>query len=69
MKEHHANEGIMFAIGEGKAKFFLDQKGLKMIEHMENDEIERAFLLSENGSLMGQITEHFRFVSASPKSK
>lgn len=69
MKEHHANEGIMFAIGEGKAKLFLDQKGLKMIEHMENDEIERAFLFSENGSLMGQITEHFRFVSASPKSK
>jgi len=69
MKEHHANEGIMFAIEDGKAESFLGEKGLKMVEHMENDEIERAFLLNESGSLIGQITGHFRFVSASTKSK
>jgi len=69
MKEHHANEGIMFAIDEGNAERFLEQKGLQMVEHMGNDEIERAFLLNESGSLMGRIIEHFRFVSASPKSK
>ena len=69
MKEHHANEGIMFAIDDGKAGLFLERKGLKMVEHMENDEIEKAFLLNENGSLIGQITRHFRFVSASPNNK
>ncbi len=68
MKEHHANEELMFSIEEGKAESFLEQRDLKMIDHLNNEEIERTFLVDDNGSLIGQITGHFRFVSASIKS-
>ena len=67
MKEHHANEGLMFAIDEGEIGSFLEQRGLKIVNHLNNREIEKTFLLNENGSLIGQITGHFRFVLASPK--
>jgi methyltransferase (TIGR00027 family) len=67
MKEHHANEELMFSIEEGKAGSFLEQRDLKMIDHLNNEEIERTFLVDDNGSLIGQITGHFCFVSASKK--
>jgi len=69
MKEHHANEELMFSIDEGKIESYLEQRGLKKLDHLDNGEIERTFLAKDNGSLLGQITGHFRFVSASPKSK
>ena len=69
MKEHHANEELMFSIKEGKTESYLEQSGLKMLDHLDNEEIERTFLVKDNGSLLGQITGHFRFVSASPQSK
>ena len=69
MKEHHANEELMFSIYEGKTESYLEQRGLKMLDHLDNEEIERTFLVKDNGSLLGQITGHFRFVSASPQSK
>jgi methyltransferase (TIGR00027 family) len=69
MKEHHANEELLFSIEEGKIKSFLDQRGLKIDNHLDNREIEQTFLLDESGSLLGQITGLFRFVLASPNSK
>ncbi len=69
MKKHHANEELMFAIDEGETELFLEQRGLKMVDHLNNEEIERTFLLDENGSLLGQITGHFRFVLASPEKQ
>jgi len=66
MKEHHADEKLMFSIDEGEAESFLKQRGLKMVDHLDNEEIERAFLTDKNGALMGRITGHFRFVLASP---
>jgi hypothetical protein len=57
----------MFSIDEGETESFLAQRGLKMLEHLDNEEIEGAFLLDENGSLIGRITGHFRFVLASPE--
>ena len=69
MKEHHANEELMFSIDEGKIESYLEQRGLKKLDHLDNGEIERTFLVKDNGALLGQITGHFRFVSASPKSK
>lgn len=69
MKEHHANEELMFSINEGKTESYLEQRGLIMLDHLDNEEIERTFLVKDNGSLLGQITGHFRFVSASPQSK
>lgn len=37
-----------------------------MVNHLDNREIEKKFLLNENGSLIGQIIGHFCFVMASP---
>jgi methyltransferase (TIGR00027 family) len=68
MKEHHADEELTFSINEGELESFLEQRGLKMIDHLNNKEIERKVLKDENGTLLGQITGHFRFLSASPKS-
>ncbi len=69
MANRHSNERGKFAIEEEKIESFLEQQGLKMVEHLKNREIENRFLTTENGSLIGQITECFRFVLASPISK
>lgn len=65
MKEHHANEELMFSIDDGKVGTFLEQRDLKVVEHLDNEEIEQKYLLDDSGSLIGQITGHFRFVLAS----
>ena len=57
----------MFSIDEGCTESFLEQRGLKLIQHLDNEEIERAFLVEENGNLIGKITGHFRFVMASSR--
>jgi methyltransferase (TIGR00027 family) len=65
MKEQHANEELMFSIDEGKIGLFLEQRGLKLVDHMTNEDIERTYLMGDNGKLIGHITGHFRFVLAS----
>lgn len=65
-KKHHANEVFRFTIDEGKIESFLAQRDLKIINHLDNSEIEKRFLLKENGSLIGHITGLFRFAEASP---
>ena len=69
MREHHAAEELTFSIQEGKIEAFLEDRGLKMIDHLDNEEIEKKFLTKDNGSLIGPVTGHFRFVSASPITK
>jgi len=66
MKKHHPDEELKFTIDEGKEESFLAQRRLKMVDHLDNDDIERTLLLNENGSLTGKVTGHFRLVSASP---
>ena len=68
MKKHHQTERFRFNIDEGKIEPFLKQRGLRIISHLNNQEIEKTFLLNDNGSLMGQITGLFRFAMASPNS-
>jgi hypothetical protein len=68
MKKQHPNERFRFDIDECKIESFLDQRGLKMVSHLDNREIEKKFLLNENGSLIGQIIGHFCFVMASPNN-
>ena len=65
MKEQHANEALMFSINEGQIRLFLEQRGLKLINQMNNNEIERAYLMGDDGKLIGHMTGHFRFVLAS----
>jgi methyltransferase (TIGR00027 family) len=68
MNKHHSNERLMFSIGEGEAESFFGQRGLKMIDHWDNEEIERTFLLNEDGLISGKIIESFRFALASPNT-
>jgi len=68
-RKHRSDEFFRFAIDEGKIESFLEQRGLKMVNHLNNREIEKTCLLNENESLIGQITGSFRFVMASPINK
>jgi methyltransferase (TIGR00027 family) len=68
MKKHHSNEKLIFGIEEGEAESFFGQRGLKMIDHWDNEEIERTFLLNENGLISGKIIGSFRFALASPNT-
>jgi methyltransferase (TIGR00027 family) len=69
MKKHHANEGLLFAIDEGQTESFLEHRGMKLVDHWDNRQIEQAYLLNEDGASMGHITSHFRFALASPMNK
>jgi methyltransferase (TIGR00027 family) len=69
MKKHHSNEKLMFSIDEGEAESFFGQRGLKMIDHWDNEEIERTFLLNKDGLISGKIIGSFRFALASPRHK
>jgi hypothetical protein len=69
MNKHHANEKLLFGRDEGELELYFDQRGLKMIDHWDNEEIERTFALNEDGISMGKITGLFRFAVASPKPK
>lgn len=66
MKEHHASEALLFSIDKDNIERFFEQKRLKIVEHFDNKEIESTFLSDKNGSLIGPITGHFRFIMVSP---
>jgi len=65
-KKRHLNEPFKFAINDGEIELFLEQRGLKIINHLDSEQIEKMFLLQENGSLIGKVSGIFRFTVASP---
>lgn len=65
-KKRHSNEPFKFAIDAGGIELFLEQRGLKIINHLDSEQIEKMFLLKENGSLIGKVSGFFRFAVASP---
>jgi methyltransferase (TIGR00027 family) len=69
MKEHHAEEELTFSVGKGEIESFLGQRGLRIVDHLDNEEIEGAWLVDDDGSVIGQVTGHFRFVVASPTNE
>jgi len=66
MKEHHANEALMFSIKPGEIESFLAENHLRMIDHMDNAAIERKYLMDDNGSPIGRMAGNLWFVCASP---
>ena len=64
MKQHHANEGLLFSIAEGQEAAFFEQRALRIVQRLNNVEIERTYLTDDNGILLGQMTGHFRFAMA-----
>ena len=37
MKEHHGGEALTFAVEEGEIENYLGQRGLKLVEHLDNE--------------------------------
>lgn len=66
MKKQMEAEDIQFLIEEGGIEPFLEQRNLKLIEHLNNEEIEKRYLTREDGSLIGHMPGHLRFVIAAP---
>jgi methyltransferase (TIGR00027 family) len=69
MRTHHPQELFRFTIDEGSIGSFLEQRGLRVVHHLDNKEIEQTLLLDDHGSLLGQVTGLFRFVLASPSGR
>jgi methyltransferase (TIGR00027 family) len=69
MKEHHGDEALLFSIDPNGIEAFLAERNLRMVEHLDNQEIEKRFLTDERDSLIGPVTGHFRFVVAAARSK
>jgi methyltransferase (TIGR00027 family) len=67
MNKHHANEGLVFSLEEGTEEAFFEQRGLKIVNHLNNVEIEKTYLTDDEGLLMGHMTGHFRFVLVARK--
>jgi len=62
MQTHHANEGLIYSIKEGQEASFFKQRAMKIVQHLNNVDIEKTYLTDENGKLIGHMTGHFRFV-------
>jgi methyltransferase (TIGR00027 family) len=69
MAKNSPNERTKFLIEEGKIDTFLSQRGFYTVEHLNNNEIERKYLLDENNALIGHIIGTFCFVLASTINK
>jgi methyltransferase (TIGR00027 family) len=67
MQEQQANEELTFSIEAGKLESFLISKSLKLVEHLDNEAIEKKFLTGDESITTGRIPGFFRFISASPK--
>ncbi|CAB1085253.1 hypothetical protein D1AOALGA4SA_12741 [Olavius algarvensis Delta 1 endosymbiont] len=67
MEKQYGDEKFIFSIDEGKIESFLEQRGLKVIDHLENSALENKFLTREDGSLIGHMMAAYCVVSAMPK--
>ena len=66
MKKVHPGEIFRFTLDEDDIAYFLRQRGLSLIEHLNPREIEETHLTDENGSLLGRMVGLFRFAVATP---
>jgi methyltransferase (TIGR00027 family) len=69
MQAYHTGEQLLFSLEEGEIGLFLEQRGLRLVEHLNAEEIEKTYLTKEDGSLTGRMIGHFRFAIAAPMDK
>jgi len=67
MQQEHRVEALIFTIANWEIDSFLEARGLALVEHLDNTEIEKKFLM-DGDTLLGQMTAHFRFVVAAKGS-
>lgn len=68
MNKVHPGEIFKFSIDEENVGSFLEQRGLKLVNHLNAGEIEKEFLFKTDGSLIGRVVGFFCFVSACKSS-
>jgi len=66
MKEHHANEALLFSIKDGEIEAFLAEMNLRMIQYLDQEAIEERYLTDDQGKRIGKRAGSFRIVCASP---
>ncbi|MCP4020723.1 MAG: SAM-dependent methyltransferase, partial [Desulfobacteraceae bacterium] len=54
-KKYRKQEPFKFSIDEGKIELFLEKRGLKLLKHLDNRQIENKYLLDATGALPGQV--------------
>jgi methyltransferase (TIGR00027 family) len=69
MREAHSAEALTFSIDEGAIASYLASRDLKLVEHLDNQQIEQRFLTDDAGKLIGQMTGHFRFALAASETR
>jgi methyltransferase (TIGR00027 family) len=67
MREAHGDEQLTFSIPEGAVETFLASRDLKLVEHLDDQQIEQRFLTDDDGRLIGPMTGHFRFALGAPQ--
>jgi len=67
MAQHHGSEALLFSLPEGALGEFLEKRDLQVLRHLDNREIEHAYLTRADGSSIGPMTGHFRLVLAQPQ--
>ena len=67
MNEQHANETLKLTFESDKLRSYLKKRGMNVIDHLDNNDIESEYLSNDDGTSIGQITGHFRFAVATPR--
>jgi len=68
MAQHHADEAFMFSIPHGEIDRFLENRNLQCKEYLDNEDIEKRFLIDSTDQLIGRVAGHFRFVTVGHKN-
>ena len=56
------NEQIRFGIKNGEIVNFVVKNGFKIIEHLRSEDMEKKFLMLENGNILGSISPIMNFL-------
>ncbi len=69
MKKQYGDEEFKFSIDGGSIGTFLDERGLKVMEHLDSSTLEKRFLIYSNGSPLGKMMAAYGIVTAMMKQK
>jgi hypothetical protein len=59
MRTNLPGESAKFGIEKGKIESFLSDRGYKIIDHLTAEDMERKFLILNDGSLAGHVVGFF----------
>ncbi|MCX5904210.1 MAG: SAM-dependent methyltransferase [Proteobacteria bacterium] len=65
--KNHPNEKGKFFIEEEAVAAYLEQRGLRVVEHLDSSGMENRYLINKDGLSIGQVTGWFRIVLAASR--